>query len=79
MVIRQKGQLEQYFFYEDCRTFEEAGYRFFEEVSGRRLLEEEKESIRFLEYGKRMLLKAGGVETSYGFVIPKTGVVCGKE
>lgn len=79
MVIRQKEQLEQYFFYEDCRTFEEAGCRFFEEVSGRRLMEEEKESIRFREYGKRMLLKAGGVETSYGFVIPKTGGVYGKE
>lgn len=60
-----------YDFYDGVCSAETMGQKVFEHLNKKELTAEEKESICFSEYGRRMLIRLGAVETSYGYLIPK--------
>ena len=49
----------------------QSGNKEAEKTEEKELTEEEKETIDFSRYGKRMAARCGAVETSYGYLLPK--------
>lgn len=70
-AISLKERITLYDFYDGVCSAETMGQKVFEHLNKTALTAEEKESICFSEYGRRMLIRLGAVETSYGYLVPK--------
>ena len=64
-------QLEAYQYFGDCRSAHCFGRKLFELQCNLELTEEEKKTIDFSRYGKRMAARVGAIETSYGYLLPE--------
>lgn len=70
-AIQGSFRLEEYQYYGACRSAHSLGWMLFQVQCNVELTEEEKETIDFSRYGKRMAARCGAVETSYGYLLPK--------
>ena len=70
-AIQGSFRLEEYQYYGACRSAHSLGWMLFQVQGNVELTEEEKETIDFSRYGKRMAARCGAVETSYGYLLPK--------
>ena len=70
-AIQGSFRLEEYQYYGACRSAHSLGWMLFQVQCNVELTEEEKETIDFSRYGKRMAARFGAVETSYGYLLPK--------
>ena len=70
-ALKESCRLDDYQYYGQCRSAHSLGLMLFQLQYGLELTEEEKESMDFSRYGKRMAARVGAIETSYGYLLPE--------